>query len=60
MEMPRKDKTISLAIDPELIAEVEAFIESQEFPPTKRQVFEAALRMFLKSKGKGKTRTKDK
>jgi metal-responsive CopG/Arc/MetJ family transcriptional regulator len=60
MEMPRKDKPISLAIDPELIAEVEAFIESQEFPPTKRQVFEAALRMFLKSKGKTKSKTKDK
>lgn len=47
MEMPRKDKPISLALDPQLLAEIDAFIAAQEFPPTKRQVFETALREFL-------------
>lgn len=45
--MPRKDKPISLALDPSLLAEVDEWITLQEFPPTKRQVFEAALREFL-------------
>lgn len=53
MLMPRKDKPISLALDPSLLEEVDAFIAAQEFPPTKRQVFEAALRAFLDAKGKG-------
>lgn len=47
MEMPRKDKPISLALDPGLLAEVDQWIAAQEFPPTKRQVFEVALRDFL-------------
>lgn len=51
--MPRKDKPISLALDPELLAEIDQFIRDQEFPPTKKQVFEAALRAFLDAK-KGK------
>jgi|GEM_PF-4605743 len=50
LDMPRKDKPISLALDPELLAEVEQFIRAQEFPPTKKQVFEAALRAFLDAK----------
>lgn len=52
--MPRKDKPVSLALDPDLLAEVDEFIRSQEFPPTKRQVFEAALRAFLDAKKGGK------
>lgn len=48
--MPRKDKPISLALDPSLLKEVDEFIAAQEFPPTKRQVFEAALRAFLDDK----------
>lgn len=54
MEMPRKDKPISLALDPSLLREVDEFIAAQEFPPTKRQVFEAALRAFLDAKKGGK------
>lgn len=49
-EMPRRDKPISLALDPKLLEEVDEFIRQQEFPPTKRQVFEAALRAFLDAK----------
>ena len=49
-DMPRRDKPISLALDPELLAEVDEFIRQQEFPPTKKQVFEAALRAFLDAK----------
>ncbi|MEO1206412.1 MAG: hypothetical protein AAFV45_08765 [Pseudomonadota bacterium] len=48
--MPRKDKPISLALDPKLLDELDQFIHDQEFPPTKRQVFEAALRAFLDAK----------
>jgi len=54
--MPRKDKPISLALDPGLLAELDQWITAQEFPPTKRQVFEVALRDFLdarKPKKKG-------
>lgn len=50
MEMPRKDKPVSLALDPSLLEEVETFIRAQEFPPTKRQVFETALREFLEKR----------
>lgn len=54
LDMPRKDKPVSMALDPALLAEVDEWIASQEFPPTKRQVYEAALRMFLDSKKSGK------
>lgn len=49
-DMPRRDKPISLALDPKLLEEVDEFIRQQEFPPTKKQVFEAALRAFLDAK----------
>ena len=44
---------VSFALDPELIAELEAWLVRQEFPPTKTAVIEAALRAFLKSRGHG-------
>ena len=54
--MPRKDKPISLALDPSILKEVDDFIAAQEFPPTKKQVFEAALRAFLDSRKKDRRR----
>ena len=57
-DMPRRDKPISLALDPELLEEVDEFIRRQEFPPTKKQVFEAALRAFLDAKKSGKQQTR--
>ena len=56
MEMPRKDKPISLALDPSILKEVDDFIAAQEFQPTKKQVFEAALRAFLDSRKKDRRR----
>jgi metal-responsive CopG/Arc/MetJ family transcriptional regulator len=45
--MPRLKKPISLALDPELLERLEAWIAKQEFPPQKTAVFETALREFL-------------
>lgn len=45
--MPRLKKPVSLALDPELLERLEAWIAKQEFPPTRTQIWEAALREFL-------------
>lgn len=45
--MPRLKKPVSLAIDPDLLDRLEAWIAKQEFPPSKTQVWETALREFL-------------
>lgn len=47
MEMGRIKKQVSFALDPELLRRVEAWIASQEFPPSKTAVLETALREFL-------------
>lgn len=47
MLMPRLKKMISLALDPELLAKMDAWIARQEFPPSKTAVLETALREFL-------------
>ena len=40
-------RAISLALSPGLLDAVDEWRASQEFPPTKREVFETALRDFL-------------
>lgn len=48
MDMMARNKTrISLDIAPELHERLEAWRNKQEFPPTKTDVIEAALREFL-------------
>lgn len=54
----RKKKMVTFTIDPEVIEQLDAWLQSQELPPAKNAVFEAALRAFLKDrmsspKGKG-------
>lgn len=48
--MARKKKMVTLTLDPELVAELEAWIAKQEFPPAKNAVIEAALRAFFRDK----------
>ena len=52
--MPRLKKMTSLALDPELLERLEAWIALQEFPPSKTAAFEAALREFLERREKKK------
>lgn len=48
--MARLKKPITLALAPELLERLDAWIVRQELPPTKTAVFEAALRMWLDAK----------
>lgn len=51
--MPRLKKPVSLALDPELVERLEAWISRQELLPSKTVVWELALREFLdKREGK--------
>lgn len=52
MLMVRKKQMVSLALDPELIKRLEAWLASQEFPPSKTAVIEASLRAFLDAREK--------
>lgn len=52
--MPRLKKPVSLALDPELLERLEAWMAKQEFPPSKTQVWEAALREFLDKRDRKK------
>jgi metal-responsive CopG/Arc/MetJ family transcriptional regulator len=54
--MPRLKKPTSLALDPELLERLEAWIAKQEFPPSKTVVFETALREFLDKREGSKKR----
>ena len=57
--MARHKKMVSLAIDPELLKQLEDWIDMQEFPPTKTAVLETALRDFLeKRQAKGQRERK--
>jgi len=48
MEMvTRNKKMVSYALDPELLGRLDAWLKTQEFPPSKTAVVEAALRQFL-------------
>lgn len=54
--MPRLKKPVSLALDPELLEKLDAWIAKQEFPPSKTVVFETALREFLERREKAPKR----
>lgn len=56
--MARLKKPMTLALDPELLERLDAWIARQEFPPTKTAVFEAALRMWLDAKESAPARRK--
>ena len=50
MDMARKKKMVSYALDPELLKRLEEWLETQEFPPSKTAVMEVALRKFLEER----------
>lgn len=45
--MPRLKKPKSLALDPDLLDRLDAWLAKQEFPPSQTTVFETALKEFL-------------
>lgn len=47
MKMARKKIPTNLALDPEILARVEAWMKEQELPVTKTWVFGKALEEFL-------------
>lgn len=54
MLMGRIRKPITMTLPPELVAELDAWIAAQEFPPARAQVVEAALREWLSRQGEAK------
>lgn len=56
--MPRLKKMVSLAIDPALLARLDAWLKRQEIVPTKTAVHEAALRRFLDEEERKEKRRK--
>lgn len=52
--MARLKKMTSLALDPELLKRLGKWIASQDVPPSKTAVHEAALREFLDKREKRK------
>ena len=50
MQMARHKKPTNLALDPDILDRVEAWIKSQEMPVTKTWVFEKALLEFLEAR----------
>lgn len=50
--MARLKKMTSLALDPELLERIEAWIGKQDVAPSKTAVFETALREFLEKREK--------
>lgn len=53
MNMARKKKMVTLTLDPELVARLEAWLAKQEFPPAKNAVIEAALAAWLDGRDEG-------
>ena len=51
MMMARRKRMVSFALDPELIARLEAWLAKQELSTTKTAVIEAALREWLHKRG---------
>lgn len=47
MNMARINKPVNATIPPDLLAEVDAWIEAQPIPPKRSQVIVAALRLWL-------------
>lgn len=56
--MPRLKKMVSLALDPALLARLDAWLKRQEIVPTKTAVHEAALRRFLDEEERKEKRRK--
>jgi hypothetical protein len=52
--MARLKKMVSLALDPQLLARLEAWLKEQELPTTKTAVMELALREFLDARERKK------
>lgn len=53
--MPRLKKPKSLALDPDLLDRLDAWLAKQEFPPSQTAAWEAAMKEFLdKREGKKK------
>tara|TARA_R110002072_G_scaffold49433_4_gene134382 strand:- start:23889 stop:24071 length:183 start_codon:yes stop_codon:yes gene_type:complete len=50
MAKNRKKKPISLALDPDILDRVDAWIGSQKMPVTKSWVHETALREFMEKR----------
>jgi len=50
MSMARHKKPTNLALDPDILDRIEAWIGSQEMPVTKTWVFEKALSEFLEKR----------
>lgn len=50
MNMARNKTPTNLALDPEILARVEAWMKAQELPVTKTWVFEKALAEFLEKR----------
>lgn len=50
MDMARKKKMVSFALDPEILKKLDEWIAAQPVPPSKTAVVEAALRRFLDEK----------
>jgi len=50
MVMPRLKKMVSYALAPELLDRLDAWLASQELPPSKTAVVEMALREFLEKR----------
>jgi hypothetical protein len=47
MLMTRIKKPVSYALDPKLLARLDAWLRKQEFPPAKTTIIEAALTDWL-------------
>lgn len=50
MDMARNKKMVTLTLEPETVARLEAWIAAQDFPPAKNAVVEAALKAWLDEK----------
>jgi predicted transcriptional regulator len=50
MNMARKKIPTNLALDPEILARIDAWIKAQEAPYTKTWIFEKALEEFLEKR----------
>ena len=56
MLMARHKKMTTLALDPELLRRLDAWLKAQELPTTKTAVVEAALRAWLDARDDAKKR----
>lgn len=54
--MARLKKHVNLALDPELLEKLFAWIARQDVPPSKTAVFETAIREFLEKREKAPRR----